>query len=64
MRAELAEVTATNSFGVSRPELTPAVHSTGMRSSSPPVPFGIMRKSFRPIRFCSIVKEQWSVATT
>ena len=41
----LAEVTATNSFLVRRPVLTPAVHSTGMRSSSPPVPFGILRKS-------------------
>ena len=41
----LVEVTATNSFMVSRPVSTPWVHSTGMRSSSPPVPFGIFVKS-------------------
>ena len=35
-----------------------------MRSSSPPVPFGIFEKLPRPNRFCSVVKEQWSVATT
>ena len=60
----LVEVTATNSSLVSRPVLTPAVHSTGMRSSSPPVPFGILVKSPMPMRFCSVVKAQWSVATT
>ena len=62
--AMLVEVTATNSFIVSRPVLTPFVHSTGMRSSRPPVPFGIFVKSPAPVRFCSVVKEQWSVATT
>ena len=60
----LVEVTATNSFIVSRPVRTPLVHSTGIRSSSPPVPFGILVKSPSPIRFCSVVKAQWSVATT
>ena len=29
----------------------------------PPVPFGILRKSPSPKRFCSVVKAQWSVAT-
>ena len=52
------EVTATNSFMVSRPVRTPFVHSIGMRSSSPPVPFGILVKSFTPNRFCSVVKAQ------
>ena len=60
----LAEVTATNSSLVSRPVLTPAVHSTGRRSSRPPVPLGILRKSPTPLRFCAVVKAQWSVATT
>ena len=40
----LVEVTATNSFGVSRPVSTPLVHSTESRSSRPPVPFGILVK--------------------
>ncbi len=35
-----------------------------MRSSRPPVPFGILVKSPRPVRFWSVVKAQWSVATT
>jgi hypothetical protein len=60
----LVEVTATNSFGVSRPVATPWVQSIGSRSSSPPVPFGILVKSPTPWRFCSVVKAQWSVATT
>ena len=60
----LVEVTATNSFIVSRPVATPWVHSIGMRSSSPPVPFGILVKSPTPYRFCSVVNAQWSVATT
>ena len=60
----LVEVTATNSFGVSRPVSTPWVHSTGMRSSRPPVPFGILVKSPKPSSFCLVVKAQWSVATT
>src|SRR5580700_4535110 len=64
MRAQLAEVTETNSSLVIRPVLTPAVHSTGILSSSPPVPFGILVKSVRPSRFCADVKAQWSVATT
>ena len=38
--------------------------STGRRSSSPPVPFGILVKLPTPMRFCSVVKAQWSVATT
>ncbi len=59
----LEEVTATNSSFVSRPVLTAAVQSSGMRSSRPPVPFGILRKSPRPSCFCSVVKAQWSVAT-
>ncbi|MCY1458338.1 hypothetical protein D9M71_757120 [compost metagenome] len=54
----LVEVTATNSFIVSRPVLTPLVHSTGMRSSSPPVPLGILVKLPTPLRFCSVVNEQ------
>ena len=58
------DVTATNSFFVSRPVSTPRVHRIDKRSSSPPVPFGILRKSPTPIRFCSVVKAQWSVATT
>ena len=62
--AMLVEVTATNSFGVSRPVPTPSVQSSGIRSSSPPVPFGIEGKPASPIRFCSVVKAQWSVATT
>ena len=60
----LVEVTATNSFGVSRPVSTPLVQSTASRSSSPPVPFGIDGKPFSPMRFCSVVKAAWSVATT
>src|SRR3989337_2030684 len=64
IRAMFAEVTATNSSFVSRPVFTPAFHSTGMRSSSPPVPLGIIEKFLAPTRFCLIVKEQWSVATT
>ena len=54
----LVEVTATNSFIVSRPVLTPLVHSTGIRSSSPPVPFGILAKLPMPLRFCAVVKAQ------
>src|SRR4051794_20089857 len=64
MRAMLVDVAATNSSLVSRPVLTPAVHKTGMRSPRPPVPFGILVKSLAPIRFCLMVNEQWSVATT
>ena len=60
----LVEVTATNSFGVVRPVLTAYVHGTDNLSSSPPVPFGIWVKSQKPILFCSVVKAQWSVATT
>ena len=60
----LVEVAATNSFIVRRPVSTPVVQSTGRRSSSPPVPFGILVKSPTPKRFCSVVKAQWSVATT
>ena len=60
----LVEVTATNSFIVSRPVSTPLVQSTGRRSSRPPVPFGILAKSPMPLRFCAVVKAQWSVATT
>ena len=62
--AILVEVTATNSFIVIRPVPTPWVHSIGIRSSSPPVPFGIFEKSFSPARFWAVVKAQWSVATT
>ena len=43
------EVTATNSSGVSRPVATPWVQSIGIRSSSPPVPLGILVKSPTPI---------------
>ena len=64
MRAMLVEVTATNSFIVSRPVATPCVHSIGSRSSRPPVPLGILVKSPRPISFCLVVNAQWSVATT
>ena len=39
----LVEVTATNSFIVSRPVLTPVVHSTGMPVFSPPVPLGLAK---------------------
>ena len=60
----LVEVTATNSFIVSRPVPTPLVHRTASRSSRPPVPLGILVKSPSPMRFCSSVKAQWSVATT
>src|SRR3569832_106990 len=62
--AMLVEVTATNSLGVRRPVLTPLVHSSGMRSSRPPVPLGILAKLPTPLRFCAVVKAQWSVATT
>ena len=54
MRAP-AEVTATNSSLVIRPVLTPAVHRTDILSSRPPVPFGILVKSVKPIRFWSLV---------
>ena len=54
----LVEVTATNSFGVSRPVVTPCVHSIGIRSSNPPVPLGILVKSPTPVRFCAVVKAQ------
>ncbi len=60
----LVEVTATNSFCVSRPVSTPLVHSTDSRSSRPPVPFGIFVKLPSPVRFWAVVKAQWSVATT
>ncbi|MDT4862857.1 hypothetical protein FQZ97_975320 [compost metagenome] len=60
--AALVEVTRTNSDGVSRPALTPASHSTAMRSSTPPQPLGIFVKSSRPAAFCSAQKVQWSVA--
>ncbi len=60
----LEEVTATNSSFVSRPVVTPAVQSSDRRSSRPPVPLGILRKSSMPSRFWSVVKAQWSVATT
>jgi hypothetical protein len=43
---------------------TPWVQSTARRSSMPPVPLGIMVKLSIPIRFCSSLKQQWSVATT
>ena len=33
-----------------------------MRSSMPPVPFGISVKSSRPAAFCGAQKQQWSVA--
>ena len=33
-----------------------------MRSSTPPVPLGILVKSLRPIAFCGAQKQQWSVA--
>jgi hypothetical protein len=56
--AMLVEVTATNSSGVSRPVVTPWVQSIGIRSSSPPVPLGILVKSPTPYRFCSVVKAQ------
>ena len=46
--ALLVDVTATNSFMVSRPVFTPRVHRTGIRSSRPPVPFGILVKSPTP----------------
>jgi hypothetical protein len=58
----LADVMATNSLGVSRPELTPASHSTAMRSSTPPQPFGILAKLSMPAAFCDAQKVQWSVA--
>mmetsp|Transcript_10612 Transcript_10612/g.26008 ORF Transcript_10612/g.26008 Transcript_10612/m.26008 type:complete len:230 (+) Transcript_10612:473-1162(+) len=60
--AALVEVTATNSDGVSRPVPTPWCHSTDMRSSTPPVPLGILRKSSLPMAFCGVQKQQWSVA--
>src|SRR5450830_1574330 len=60
--AALAEVTATNSLGVRRPLFTPSSHSTARRSSTPPVPFGILLKSALPMAFCSAQKVQWSVA--
>ena len=28
------------------------------------MPFGILVKSPKPVRFCAVVKAQWSVATT
>ena len=51
-------------LGVSRPVSTPLVHSTASRSSSPPVPLGIIGKPSSPIRFCSVLNAAWSVATT
>ena len=57
------EVTATNSFIVIRPVATPCVHKSESLSSRPPVPFGILVKSPRPICFCCVVKAQWSVAS-
>ncbi len=62
MRAALVEVTATNSFGVSRPLLTPSLHSTARRSSTPPQPFGIIAKLALPAAFCGAQNTQWSVA--
>jgi len=56
--AALAEVMATNSLGVSRPELTPASHSTAMRSSTPPQPLGILAKLSMPAAFCDAQKVQ------
>ena len=47
---------------LSLPWLTPWCHRMLMRSSRPPVPLGMMRKSLAPASFCSVVKEQWSVA--
>ena len=64
MRAALVLVRPTNSEGVSRPVPTPWCHSTLIRSSMPPVPLGMLRKSSRPIRFCSVVNTQWSVPIT
>jgi hypothetical protein len=58
----LAEVTRTNSSGVTLPPFTPSSQITAMRSSMPPQPFGIFVKSFFPIAFCSALKVQWSVA--
>jgi hypothetical protein len=55
-------VAATNSLGVRRPVRTPWCQSTLRRSSTPPVPFGIFRKSFSPARFYGLQKQQWSVA--
>ena len=60
--AALVEVTATNSDGVSIPVSTPSDQSTDIRSSTPPVPLGIFRKSSLPIAFCGVQKQQWSVA--
>jgi hypothetical protein len=60
--AALAEVTATNSLGVSRPVFTPSSQSTAKRSSTPPQPLGILLKSALPAAFCSAQKVQWSVA--
>ena len=60
----LVEVTATNSFGVSRPVSTPLVQSTASRSSSPPVPFGIDGKSLQPHALLLGREGAWSVATT
>ena len=44
----LVEVTATNSCGVMRPVFTPKVHRSESRSSSPPVPFGILVNGVAP----------------
>ena len=41
-----------------RPLLTPASHSSAMRSSMPAVPLGILLKSSRPMAFCSVQKQQ------
>jgi len=60
--AALAEVTATNSLGVRRPEFTPASQISARRSSMPPQPLGIRVKSDLPAAFCGAQKTQWSVA--
>ena len=60
--AALVEVTRTNSFGVSRPVFTPSSHSTDMRSSTPPQPFGILREVALAHRLLLAQNTQWSVA--
>ena len=60
--AAFVDVMRTNSDGVRRPVFTPASHTTAMRSSTPPQPFGMRVKSSAPIAFWPAQNVQWSVA--
>ena len=58
----LPERDLATALGVSRPVFTPASQITAKRSSTPPVPLGILEKSSLPTAFCAAQKVQWSVA--